>query len=231
MQGSFDLSAIGLFAILLYPSCPKVNYKRIVTGGSKMLVTVNRKHVTIFFLGIIASVFILCLILLPVFIDTRNYYGRINEAKKYQEQANSNGFIPPSKSKIAEERFEIFLNIRKRIYPVYVKNNPAQFTDPKWQEEKPGKLDTIYAELKFAKSKAQAELGMNDGEYIFIETTINADPNTSTNITVDPNPSLPRGYSLLEINRVINQRLFDKYEAEMKRYEMPGLEELLRIER
>ena len=94
--------------------------------------------------------------------------GRIEELQK---KANANPFQEPAGGVIEESRLVTFLDVRKRVYEVYKRHEPEIEAR---KNKKEGDLSDVAAfvglvnDIRLAQAKAQAELGMSDGEYAFL---------------------------------------------------------------
>jgi hypothetical protein len=94
--------------------------------------------------------------------------SRIDDLKK---KANTNTFTRPADSVIAEDRLVKFLDVRKRVFVVYQKHEPALTA---LQNKKQAELSdvtsgfTMINDIRLAQAQAQAEIGMSDDEYSFL---------------------------------------------------------------
>lgn len=105
----------------------------------------------------------------------QDYTGNIakgaEEYARYEKQANANSFTPPADGAFTEDRLLKFLEVRKAVYSVYEMHR-ADFESMKAKKQAElgdaMKIPGILAEIKLAQEKAQAQVGMSDGEYIFM---------------------------------------------------------------
>jgi hypothetical protein len=105
----------------------------------------------------------------------QQYTGSIakgaEELAKYEEKANSNTFTPPSDGSFTEDRLLKFLEVRKAVYAVYEAHRAdIESIKAKKQPDLSDamKLPGLLADIKLAQEKAQAQVGMSDGEYLFM---------------------------------------------------------------
>jgi hypothetical protein len=88
-----------------------------------------------------------------------------------QEQANKNTFTEPADGVIAEPRLLKFIEVRKRVYDIYVKH---EATLKALSDKKQGdfgdarKAFNLMNEIRLAQAKAQVAEGMSDAEYAFL---------------------------------------------------------------
>jgi hypothetical protein len=104
-----------------------------------------------------------------------NIAAKTNEIADYEKKANANTFTIPEDGVIQEARLLKFLEVRRQVYAVYEqhkadfegmeKKKDAEFSDLM-------KFGGLVADIKRAQSKAQAEVGMSDGEYMYLFQSI-----------------------------------------------------------
>ena len=88
-----------------------------------------------------------------------------------QEKANRNTFTEPADGVINEPQLVKFIEVRKRVYDVYVKN---EGTIKSLKDKKEGDFGDVRKgfalmnEIRLAQAKAQVEQGMSDSEYAFL---------------------------------------------------------------
>ena len=93
------------------------------------------------------------------------------EIQDLQEKANRNTFTEPADGVINEPQLVKFIEVRKRVYDVYVKN---EATIKSLKDKKEGDLGDVRKafalmnEIRLAQAKAQVEQGMSDSEYAFL---------------------------------------------------------------
>jgi hypothetical protein len=90
-----------------------------------------------------------------------------------QAQANQNDFTAPADGVISEPRLLKFIEVRKRVYDVYVKNEAAlkAMADNKEGQASLGDVRKAFAlmnEIRLAQARAQVAEGMSDAEYAFL---------------------------------------------------------------
>ena len=88
-----------------------------------------------------------------------------------QAQANKNEFSEPADGVITEPRLLKFLEVRKRVYDVYEKNE-STIKALKGKEQgdfgDARKAFSLMNEIRLAQAKAQVDQGMSDSEYAFL---------------------------------------------------------------
>jgi hypothetical protein len=97
---------------------------------------------------------------------------KIDELKK---KANANAFTRPADGVLSEPRFLTFLEVRKRVYAVYEKN---QATLDGMKDKKNADLGDVKAafgvinDVRTAQAQALADLGMSEDEYRFMVESV-----------------------------------------------------------
>jgi hypothetical protein len=142
--------------------------------------------------------------------------GRIEALKKKANAAAP--FSRPADDVIQEPRLLKFLEIRKRMSPIYEQHRPE--IEKLNRKEKGDLRDAWNAfgwinELRRAHAEAQADVGMGDEEYRFIVEQVYKSAWASTAASPEP-IVVPKA----------NVELFKKHEADVKKYAMNGLEML-----
>jgi hypothetical protein len=106
--------------------------------------------------------------------------ARTEEIDSWEQKANANVYSPPADGVISEARLLTFLDVRKRVYETY--RSHEAFV--KEVEKRPGqpapgdllsagsRLAEAFADLRLARAKALAELGMSEGEYRDIQMAV-----------------------------------------------------------
>lgn len=88
-----------------------------------------------------------------------------------QKEANKNAFAEPSDGVIQEAQLLKFIEVRKQVYDVYVKNE-AVIKGMKNKEQASlsdaTKAFALMNEIRLAQAQAQAAQGMSDDEYAFL---------------------------------------------------------------
>jgi hypothetical protein len=93
------------------------------------------------------------------------------EIQDFQTKANENAFSEPSDGVITEPQLLKFIEVRKRVYAVYEKN---EATIRSFKDKKEGDLGDVRKgfalmnEIRLAQARAQAEQAMSDAEYAFL---------------------------------------------------------------
>lgn len=139
--------------------------------------------------------------------------GEQRRIEDLQRRANANRFTRPADGVISEDRLQKFLAVRKRVYGIYETHQAELDAMGKKKETDFGDVRrgfNLINELRLAQAQALADLGMSEDEYRFLAEqvykTMWAEPNKSTDVP----PA--------------NLALFRKYEADIKKYAMDGLE-------
>jgi hypothetical protein len=100
--------------------------------------------------------------------------GLLEGEKKIDElkqKANANAFDAPADGLIAEPRLLTFLEVRKRVYAVYEKNQAAIESMRDKKEADFGDVKAAFSflnDLRIAQAQAQADLAMSEAEYRFL---------------------------------------------------------------
>jgi hypothetical protein len=153
-----------------------------------------------------------------------------NRIEELHRKANANLFTPPADGAISEDRLQKFLEVRKRVYAVYEKHKEELDEIGKKKQGDFGDVRKGFAlinELRLAQAQALADLGMGEDEYRFLVDQIYKSmwaseaarsagaPAAAASSSPSAAPSdVPPG----------NIALFRKYEADIKKYAMGGLE-------
>ena len=130
--------------------------------------------------------------------------SRIEELHR---KANANRFTAPADRVVSEDRLQKFLDVRRRIYAVYERHKDELDAMSKKKQGDFGDVRKGFAlvnELRLAQAQALADLGMSEDEYRFLVEQIYK----SGDASVPP----------------ANVALFKRYEADITKYAMGGLE-------
>jgi hypothetical protein len=107
------------------------------------------------------------------------YGGQItktaNDLAKYEKEANANPFTRPADGAFTEDRLLKFLEVRRQIYSVYETHRADLEASKKKQQADLGdlvKFGSLVTDIKLTQEKAQAQVGMSDGEYIFMAQAV-----------------------------------------------------------
>jgi hypothetical protein len=136
-----------------------------------------------------------------------------NRIAELQRRANANRFTPPSDGLLGEDRLEKFLDVRRRVYAVYERHQAALEEMSRKKQADFGDVRKGFAlinELRLAQAQALADLSMSEDEYRFI-----AEQAYKT-------PSAEGGQAAAVPGA--NAALLRKHEADLKKYQMPGLD-------
>lgn len=93
------------------------------------------------------------------------------QIQELQAEANKNTFVEPADGIIQEAQLLKFIEVRKRVYDVYLKNETVI---KGMKDKKEGDLGdmrkafTLMNEIRLAQARAQAAQGMGDDEYAFL---------------------------------------------------------------
>lgn len=156
------------------------------------------------------------------------------QIQDFQEQANKNEFTEPADGVISEPRLLKFIEVRKRVYDVYVKNESAIKA---MKDKKEGDLGdvrkafSLMNEVRLAQARAQAAEGMSDAEYAFLVQQVYksswaaqvAESTGGKSVSEAAGETHDQGTSSLDVPAA-NVELFRKHEADIKKYAMTGLE-------
>ena len=174
--------------------------------------------------------------------EVDKYTGDQARIEELQKKANANVFEEPADGVIAEPRLLTFLQIRKRVYDVYKKHEPEIEAR---RQKKQGDLSDVTAlmglvnEIRGVQAQAQADLGMSDAEYHFMVRQIYASSfvQQGSSPTATPAPGEPTpapgeatpapGDTTPTLHSDVpaqNLALFQKHEADIKKYAMTGME-------
>jgi hypothetical protein len=138
---------------------------------------------------------------------------RIDELKA---KANAVPFTAPADGVVQEDRLLKFIEIRRRLFAVYVKHRN---TLEAIQSRKEADLEdvrkglSVFNEARGAQAEALADVGMSEDEYRFLVEQVYKSGWAAA--TASPLPAdVPAA----------NVALFKKHEAELRQYAMAGLE-------
>ena len=137
--------------------------------------------------------------------------SRIEELHR---KANANTFTAPADGTITEDRLLKFLDVRKRVFGVYEKHKDELDAMSKKKQGDFGDVRKGFAlinELRLAQAQALADVGMSENEYRFLVEQIYKSLWASASPATADVPAA-------------NVALFRKYEADIKKYAMGGLE-------
>jgi len=156
--------------------------------------------------------------------------GEQNRIEELRRKANANRFTPPADGAISEDRLQKFLDVRKRVYAVYEKHKEELDEMGKKKQGDFGDVRKGFAlinELRLAQAQALADLGMSEDEYRFLVEQIYKSMWASEAASSAATPAAGASSSPSSAQTDVppgNIVLFRKYEADIKKYAMGGLE-------
>ena len=139
------------------------------------------------------------------------FTGEQSRIEELQRKANANHFTPPADGTIREDRLQKFLEVRRRVYAVYEQHKTELDEMGKKKQADFGDVRRGFAlinELRLA--QGLADVGMSEHEYRFLVEQVYKTMWAEANKSTDVPPA--------------NLALFRKYEADIKKYAMGGLE-------
>lgn len=149
-----------------------------------------------------------------------------NRIQELQRKANANAFTRPADGTISEDRLQKFLDVRRRVYVVYEKHKQELDELGKKKQGDFGDVRkgfNLINELRLAQAQGLADAGMSEDEYRFLVEQIYksmwaSEAARSADGAASPppagSPTVPPA----------NIALFRKYEPDIKKYAMGGLE-------
>ena len=156
----------------------------------------------------------------------QEFTGEQSRIQELQRRANANRFTPPADGAISEDRLQKFLEVRKRVYAIYEKHRDELDAMGKKKQGDFGDVRRGFAlinELRLAQAQALADVGMSEDEYRFLVEQIYKSMSASEAAkSAEGSPSPPAGGD--STVPPANIALFRKYEADIKKYAMGGLE-------
>ena len=149
--------------------------------------------------------------------------AKIEELKK---KANAVPFTEPADGVIREDRLVKFLEIRRRVFDVYVEHKDE--LEAMNKKKQAGLRDLahglgVLSEVRMAQAQALADVGMSEDEYRFMVQQVYKTLWASEVAKASPGPEGGASAPTLDVPPA-NLALFRKYETEIKRYAMGGLE-------
>jgi len=145
--------------------------------------------------------------------------------EELHRKANANRFTAPADGVVREDRLQKFLDVRRRVYAVYEKHKDELDAMSKKKQGDFGDVRKGFAlinELRLAQAQALADLGMSEDEYRFLVEQIYKSMWASAGArSSEPNASPAAGDVAVP---PVNVALFRKYETDITRYAMGGLE-------
>ena len=156
----------------------------------------------------------------------QEFTGEQSRIQELQRRANANRFTPPADGAISEDRLQKFLEVRKRVYAIYEKHRDELDAMGKKKQGDFGDVRRGFAlinELRLAQAQALADVGMSEDEYRFLVEQIYKSMWASEAAkSAEGSPSPAAGVD--STVPPANIALFRKYEADIKKYAMGGLE-------
>jgi hypothetical protein len=156
---------------------------------------------------------------------TEDFTGNENRIEELQKKADTTPFDRPADGVIREDRFVKFLDVRKRVFVVYEKHHA---TLEAMGQKKQGDLGdvakgfSVINEIRMAQAQALADVGMSGNEYTFMVEQVYKTAWAAEVAT--PTGGKSASEAAGEDVPPANVELFRKYEAEIKKYAMGGLE-------
>jgi hypothetical protein len=196
--------------------------------------------------------------------------GDQKQIDTFLKQARSNPFTPPTDGVITESQLVKFLDVRKRVFPIYSKYGQQLEELDKHKSQGPGfrgvtTLMNAFNELRLAQAQAMAEVGLSPNEYVYLVGAVyktyyaaalskSSGGKTWSQVAGEASkaldasrPSPGEGDAASEATEEAqrqlrdaarqmqdaaksldvppaNLALFQKYDAEIQKYVMPGLE-------
>jgi hypothetical protein len=142
------------------------------------------------------------------------FTGREAKIEELKKRANAVPFTEPADGVVREDRLLKFLEVRRRVFEVYVKYKDELEAMNKKKQADLRDLTrgvTVLGEVRMAQAQALADVGMSEDEYRFMIQQVYKSLWDSEAASASPAPPA-------------NVALFRKYETEIKRYSMGGLE-------
>lgn len=139
--------------------------------------------------------------------------GEQRRIEELQRRANANPFTRPADGTITEDRLQKFLEVRRRVYAVYERHRTELDEMSKKKQGDFGDVRrgfVLINELRLAQAQALADVAMSEDEYHFIVEQVYKTVGAGADESADVPPA--------------NRALFRKYEADIKKYAMGGLE-------
>lgn len=133
--------------------------------------------------------------------------------EELQRKANANRFAPPADGTIREDRLQKLLEVRRRVYSVYERHKTELDELGKKKQTDFGDVRKGFAlinELRLAQAQGLADAAMSEDEYRFIVGQVYK----TTWAESDQSTEVPAA----------NLALLRKYEADLQKYAMGGLE-------
>jgi hypothetical protein len=117
---------------------------------------------------------------------TQDIVGDQKKMTELQEKANAHPFTAPADGSITEPRLLNFLEVRKRVYDVYLKNKAEidAFLEKNSSQQSPSLSDitrsmALVTEARQARLQGLADVGMNEEEYMYYAAAVYASGVTS----------------------------------------------------
>ena len=141
-------------------------------------------------------------------------------------KANANRFTAPADGVVSEDRLQKFLEVRRRVYAVYETHKDELDAISKKKQGDFGDVRKGFAlinELRLAQAQALADLGMSEDEYRFLVEQIYKSMWASAGAKSAEGSASPAPAASLSVPPA-NLALFKKYEGDITKYAMGGLE-------
>jgi len=154
------------------------------------------------------------------------FTGEQNRIEELHRKANANPFTRPADGTISEGRLQKFLAARQRVYAVYEKHKEELDEMGKKKQGDFGDVRKGFAlinELRLAEAQALADVGMSEDEYRFLVEQIYKSMWASEAARSADGKASPPAIGDSTVPPA-NIALFRKYEPDIKKYAMGGLE-------
>jgi hypothetical protein len=163
---------------------------------------------------------------------TEEFTGNETRIEELQKKANANAFDRPADGVIREDRFVRFLDARKRVYATYAKHRGTLEAMNQKKQGDWGDVTTGFSvinELRLAHAQALADVGMSEDEYQFMVEQVYKSAWASEVAGSAGGRSVSEAGGGQTDARELdvpaqNIALFQKYEADIEKYAMGGLE-------
>lgn len=153
--------------------------------------------------------------------------GEQSRIEELHRKADANRFTAPADGVVAEDRLQKFLDVRRRVYVVYERHKDELDAMSKKKQADFGDVRKGFAlvnEVRLAHAQALVEVGMSEDEYRFLVAQVyNSMWAAAAARAGDPQapPWTRTGAATVP---PANLALFRKYEDDITRYAMGGLE-------
>lgn len=154
------------------------------------------------------------------------FTGRETQIEQLKKTANAVPFTEPADGIVREDRLVKFIEIRRRVFDVYVKHKDeieAMSNKKQTDISDVTRGLGVLAEVRLAQAQALADVGMSESEYHFLIQQVYKTMWASEAAKVSPPPGGGEAVPAIDVPPA-NIALFRQHEAEIKQYAMGGLE-------